>query len=138
MSDYMLTIPEDVYQHARQIADETAQPVDRLMVDYLRTLSAPLPLLPPDEAAELDALKHLSDDALWTIAREQMSQDVQARMQVLMDRNNQGTITEAEYAELEEYVERGNRLMVRKAEAAGILMERGQSFTQKDFSPGNA
>lgn len=138
MSDYMLTIPEDVYQHARQIADETAQPVDRLMVDYLRTLSAPLPLLPPDEAAELDALKHLSDDALWTIAREQMSQDVQARMQVLMDRNNQGTITEAEYAELEEYVERGNRLMVRKAEAAGILMERGHSFTQKDFSPGNA
>lgn len=124
MSDYTLTIPEDVYRHAQQIADETSQSVDALMVDYLRTLSVPLPTLPPDEAAELEALKHLSDDALWTIASEQMPQDVQDRMQVLMDKNNHGTISDDEYAELEILVERGNRLMVRKAEAAGLLMVR--------------
>ena len=34
---------------------------------------------------------------------------------------------------LEGYVARGNRLMVRKAEAAGILMERGHAFTQQNF-----
>lgn len=133
MSDYTLTIPEEVYLRARQIADATSQPVDAILVDYLRTL----PALPPDEVAELAALRHLSDDALWTIAREQMPQDVQDRMQTLMDKNTQGTISDAEYAELDAYVERGNRLMVRKAEAAGILMERGHAFTQKDFSGRN-
>lgn len=135
MSDYLLSIPEDVYDHVRQIAEETSRPVDQLMVEYLRTLPVPLPSLPPDEEAELNALKSLSDDTLRTIAREQMPADVQDRMQILMDRNNFGTISDDELHELEQHVERGNRLMVRKAEAAGILMDRGQRFTQQDFMP---
>lgn len=135
LSDYTLTIPDELYQRARQIAEETEQPIDNVLIDHLRTLSLPLPALPPDEQAELDALKYLSDDALWTIAREQMPQDVQDRMQILMDENSLGIISDAEYVELEGYVERGNRLMVRKAEASGILMERGHTFTQQDFKP---
>lgn len=67
MSDYTLNIPEEVYIRARQIAEETSQPVDQVMIEYLRTLSAPMPALPPNEAAELEALRHLSDDTLWTI-----------------------------------------------------------------------
>jgi hypothetical protein len=35
----------------------------------------------------LEALKFLADDALWTIAREQMLEDRQVRMQTLMDAN---------------------------------------------------
>jgi hypothetical protein len=133
MSDYMLTVPPEVYRRARRIARKTSQQVEQVLIDHLKTLSEPLPLLPPDEQEELDALRHLSDDALWTIAREQMPANVQARMQILMDKNNFGTIQADEYAELEQYVESGNRLMVRKAEAAGILMERGHKFTQQDF-----
>lgn len=135
MSDFTLTVPEDVYYHAQKIAEETAQPVEQLMIDHLRNLSTPLPTLPPDEQEELNALKRLSDDTLWTIAREQMPDDAQARMQVLMDKNSLGTITETEFDELSQLVERGNRLMVRKAEAAGLLMERGFHFTQQDFRP---
>ena len=86
MSDYVLTVPEEVYARARQIAEGTSQLVDEVMIEYLRTLSAPLPTLPPDEEAELDALKNLSNDALWTIAREQMSDVLQVRMQDLMDK----------------------------------------------------
>ena len=88
MSDYVLTVPEEVYARARQIAEETSQLVDEVMMEYLRTLSTPLPTLPPNEEAELDALHNLSDDALWTIAREQMTDDLQIRMQDLMDKNS--------------------------------------------------
>jgi uncharacterized protein YaaW (UPF0174 family) len=137
MSDYLLSVPEEVVQQAERIAEETAQSVDQVLIEHLRTLSNPLPTLPPDEAAELAALKSLSDDTLWTIAREQMPLDIQNRMQSLMDKNNFGTITDEEYHELEGYVERGNRLMVRKAEAAGILMERGHRFSQRDFAAPN-
>jgi hypothetical protein len=138
MTDFVLTVPEEVIERARRIAEETAQPVEQVLLDHLKNLVAPLPALPPDEQEELDALKHLSDHALWTIAREQMPRDIQDRMQILMDKNNFGTISEPEYSELEAYVERGNRLMVRKAEAAGLLTERGYTFTQSDFKPNDA
>jgi hypothetical protein len=107
MSDYTLTVPEEVYARARQVAEETSKPVDHVMIEYLRTLSVPLPVLPPEEEAELEALKNLSDDALWTIAREQMPDNLQGRLADLMDKNSIGTISSEEYTELEGLVERG-------------------------------
>jgi hypothetical protein len=83
----------------------------------------------------LDALRHLSDDALWTIVREQVPEEVQARAHTLMDKNSIGTITDIEAAELEKLVQRADRVMLRKAEAATILKERGFAFSQKDFRP---
>lgn len=129
----ILKVPEDISVRARQIAETVAQPVEQLLLNHLKTLAAPLPVLPPDTQAELDALQHLSDDALWTIAREQMPEDVQARAHALMDQNSRSVMTDEEHAELEQLVERGDRLMLRKAEAAALLRQRGYTFTQKDF-----
>ena len=131
----VLTIPEDISARARQIAETTEQPVEQVLIDHLKSLSIPLPALPPEEQAELDALHQLSDDVLWTIAREQMPDDVQTRAHTLMDKNSRGTTTDDEHAELEKLVERADRLMLRKAEASAILRERGNPFTQKDFKP---
>jgi len=132
MNHYVLTVPEDIYARARRVAEETSQPVDQVMIDYLRTLSTPLPALPPEEEAELEALKSLSDDALWTIAREQMPEHLQSRKQVLMDKNTMGNLSTEEYADLESLVERGQRLMIRKSEASAILTNRG--YTGHDGS----
>jgi hypothetical protein len=129
----ILKVPEDISTRARQIAEAVAQPVEQLLLDHLKTLAAPLPVLPPDTQEELDALQHLSDDALWTIARAQMPEDMQERAHALMDKNSRGAITDDEHAELEHLVERGDRLMLRKAEAAAILRKRGHTFTHKDF-----
>ncbi len=137
MTDYSvtLTVPDYVYNRARKIAEATAQPVEQVIRQQIEEAFAePLPKLPPDEEAELAALGQLSDDALRTIAREQMPADLQLRMQGLMDRNNLGTITEAEHRELESLVERGNQLMLRKAEAGAILTRRGHPVTSKDLT----
>ena len=129
----ILKVPEDIAVRARQIAETVAQPVEQLLLNHLKTLTAPLPVLSPDTRAELDAIQHLSDDALWTIAREQMPEDVRARAHALMDKNSRSVITDEEHAELEQLVERGDRLMLRKAEAAALLRKRGYTLTQKDF-----
>lgn len=134
MSDYTLTIPEEVYARARQIAEETSKPVDQVMIEYLRTLPVLLPALAAEEEAELDALKDLSDDLLWTIARELMPDDLQTRMQFLMNKNSLGTIEPEEYIDLESIVERGQRLMIRKSEAAALLTRRGYKVTPKDLT----
>lgn len=134
MSTFTLEVPEEIFLLARQIAEDASVSAEQVLLEHLKTLTAPLSGLPPDEQAELSALQHLSNDALRTIAREQMPQDVQDRMQILMDKNSLGTISSEEYQELADYVERGNRLMVRKAEAAGILLDRGYSFVQDAFT----
>lgn len=131
----VLTVPEDISVRARQIAEAMEQPVEQVLIEHLKTLSTPLPTLPPKQQAELDALHHLSDDALWTIARAQMPDDVQARAHDLMDKNSLGMLTDEEQAELEKLVERADRLMLRKAEASAILRERGYSFTQREYLP---
>jgi hypothetical protein len=141
MDDYLVTlpIPASVYDHARRTAEQTARPIEQVLVEYLEAAASESQdePLPADEQAELDALARLSDDALWTIAREQMPLAAQARMQVLMDRNSRGQLSEAERQELEELVERGDRLTLRKAEAAALLTERGYKVTPSDLAARN-
>lgn len=133
MSDpIILTIPEEIAKQARQLAQSKQQSTEAVLLDHLKTL---MPALPQAVQAELDALQYLSDDALWTIAREQMSEAIQTRAHDLMTRNTQGTLTPDEQIELEHYSERADRLMLRKAEAALILRQRGYVFTQEDFRP---
>ncbi len=135
MSDFTLTVPDEMVAAARQIAEATEQPLEEVLLSRLKS-ALPLPVLPPDEEAELEALKHLSDDALWTIAREQMPQEVRERMQVLMDRNSRGTITPDEYRTLEGLVDRGQRLTLRKSEAAALLTRRGYTVHPDDLADG--
>jgi hypothetical protein len=137
MTDHPVTLslPDAIFDPIRQIAEAKDQPVEQVVLDQLRSvISVKLPPLPPDEEAELIAFKFLSDDTLRNIARGQMAESLQERMQVLMTRNNMGTITSAEYDELANLVERGQRLTLRKAWAAGILMERGYSMTGDDLT----
>ncbi len=133
MSDYTVAIPEKLYDKARRVAEETAQPVDEVILARLEQSFEPD--LPADERAELRALAYLSDDALWTIAREQMPSAKQAQMQLLMDKNSRGTITDAEYEEQARLVEQGQRLTLRKAEAMKQLMSRGYTITLDNLKP---
>jgi len=104
----------------------TAQSIEAVLLQQLQdAFTEPLPALAPDEQRELEALTFLSDDALWTIAREHMPEDRQARLQALMDANSQGTLDDAERSALEALVVQGQRLSVRKAQAAALLTERG-------------
>ncbi|MBI1278909.1 MAG: hypothetical protein GC179_12340 [Anaerolineaceae bacterium] len=137
MSDHPVTVtlPEALYAPISQIAEAKSQSVESVVVEQLQSvLSIKLPSLPSDEESELIAFKFLSDDTLRNIAREQMPNRLQDQMQRLMDRNNFGTITPQEHQQLTDLVERGQRLTLRKAWAAGVLMERGYSITGDDFT----
>lgn len=137
MSDHPVTVtlPEALYAPIRKIAEAKSQTVEHVLIEQLQSvMSVELPHLPPDEESELVAFKFLSDDTLRNIAHEQMPSRIQEHMQSLMDRNTLGTITAPEYEELSQLVERGQRLTLRKAWAAGVLMERGYSISGDDFA----
>jgi hypothetical protein len=71
-------------------------------------------------------------EILWSYPAERNFDDFfarlsrqQARVDRLMDKNSRGSVTDEEYVELQKLVEQGDRLMVRKAEAADLLCQRG-------------
>jgi len=134
MSDLLVNVPDEIYHRLQQMAEASAQSVEAVLVSQL-TASLPLDDLPPDEAAELAALRHLSDDALWTIAREQLPEAIQTRLSELITHNTRGELSATEREELEALAHRSDRLMMRKAEGAALLTQRGYTFTQKDFKP---
>lgn len=136
MSERTISIPDQLYEKAHRLAERTDQSVDEVIREHLNeALSQALLDLPADERAELHALTHLSDDTLWTIAREQMPAAKQERMSLLMDRNSDGTITDNEYDELVLLVDQGERLMLRKSEAMKLLMDRGHRIDLADLQP---
>jgi len=136
MSDYTISIPDALYEKAQRIAQQTSRQVDEVIRAKLEgALDQPIFDLPDDEKEELRAMAYLSDDTLWTIAREQMQKALQEHMAALMTKNTQGTITPAEYTALTELVERGNRLTLRKAQAMKYLTERGYKVTLDDLKP---
>jgi hypothetical protein len=130
-----LDLPDDVSFRATTLAESLGFSIEEVLLNHLKTLD-PLHALSPELRHELDALQYLSDDALWTIAREQLPTPIQARAQELLDKNSRATISDSEHQELEALVERGDQLMLRKAEAAHLLSKRGYHFQQSDFADG--
>lgn len=138
MRSLLITITDEVFEKAQRIAAQTAQPTEIVIGAYVeKALDSSLFELPADERAELNALVYLSDDALYNMMREQMRPAKQTRMQVLMDRNTRGAITDDEYTELSQLVEDGQRLTLRKATAMGILMDRGHQVGFDDMQTGD-
>jgi len=130
-STVTVSLPDDLSAKVKAIAKNNNTSVEEVMINYVRSFAEPLPNLEPDLQAELDALQKLSDDALWTIARSVMPQEIQERMQVLMSKNTKGTLSESEYAELSTFVDRGDRLMLRKSEAMVLLTQRGHTVSKE-------
>lgn len=138
MSDYTISIPDTLYEKAQRLAKHSSQTVDAVICTRLESaLDQPMLEIPTDERTELQAMSYLSDDALWTMAREQMQPELQDSMSQLMDKNSEGTITKGELRDLSELVERGQRLMLRKSQAMKLLLERGYSVNLDALKPAN-
>lgn len=133
-----LPVPTDIYDRASHLAKVSAQTIEDVLLQQLRdAFAAPLSDLPAHEQRELHALAFLSDEALWTIARAQMAEEKQERLQVLMEINNQGELDSTQRTEIEALVEAGQQLSMRKAKAAALLVERGHRFTLNLLSSAN-
>jgi hypothetical protein len=132
----MLPIPDDLYQRAQQKSDETAQPIEEVLIEWIEGGEADdSDTLPSALQAELDTISLLSDAEVWKIAKEQMSPTLQDRMQVLMNKSDKRTINEQEIKEFSTLVEWGDWITLRKAEAVVVLKLRGYDVTQRDLLP---
>ena len=120
-----IQVSENIFTRLQRLAIRRHQPVEKIVSERLFTaVDDELDSLPLAEQAELRALHHLSNGALRAIAAEQMLADNQLLMAELMDQNSHGHLPQDERRTLDKLVKRGDQLMLRKAEAAAILVHR--------------
>lgn len=135
MPDHTISIPDELYQKAHQLAQQSSRTTTEVIRDRLAdALNDPFWQLEPAEAAELKAMTYLSEPTLWMIAHERASAAENERVGSLLRKNTRGDISADELQELEALVEAGERRTLRKAQAMKVLVDRGIAVHLDDLA----
>ncbi len=85
--------------------------------------------LPPEMQGELVSLQSSSDQALLTVAQESVPSEQWRRHEHLLSKNQDGSLTEAERAELTRLRMAADRLVLRRSYALALLKWRGYTLS---------
>lgn len=121
-----LSIPEPIYQRARQAAEVLQRPLEDVIVDTLATTLPTLDDVPAEMVSELVAMAHLSDEALQGLANNAMADKRQELLSHLLDEQGRGELNEAGQRELAALMAEYGRAMLRRAKAVALLIARGR------------
>jgi hypothetical protein len=121
-----LSIPEPIYQRARQAAEVLQRPVEDVIVDTLATILPNLDDAPVEMVSELAAMAHLSDEALQGLANNVMAEERQELLDQLLNEQGRGALDEAGQRELASLMAEYGRAMLRRAKAVALLIARGR------------
>jgi hypothetical protein len=121
-----IEMPQPLYRRLERLSELTRRPLEDLVVQTLAAGVPPLPDdLPPEMRDDLLTLEGMDDDALWQIARSEISPEQQEQHSLLLEKNRSGIITEAEREVLVQLRQEADQLMLRKAYAYVLLRWRG-------------
>jgi hypothetical protein len=122
-----LQVPQNLYLRLEHTAHAMQRSVSEVFLHTLNVGSPPAwEDIPAEFQADLAALDRLDHIALWDIARSRKAPSEMARHDELLERNQSGTLTDAERLELQALRNEIERFMLRKAHAAALLHWRGQ------------
>lgn len=128
MTEYSLTLdlPESLYRRLSIQAQYETRTIDEVALERLAQPSPPVVEedLPAALRAELAAMAALSDDALWVIAHSEMNPDKVALYDVLLERQQERTLTAEGKELLAQLCHEADALVLRKAHAFLLLQNR--------------
>ena len=124
-----LHLPEHIYQRLQRVAQTTRQPMEAVAYQSLQANLPPLIEDVPDEwRGDLIEFEQLDDEALWKIAQEQLLKTQWERHQELLQRNQDGVLTDDERGELTRLRTAADRFVFRKSYALALLKWRGHAI----------
>jgi hypothetical protein len=123
-------LPEILYRQAQETAAAKSLSIEEVLAQSialsLPTLEDDLPL---DLRSELSSLMLLGDDELWAIARNEMHEAAQDRLETLLAFHEIRALSPAEEAEYKTLISESENLILKKAEAYRLLTRRGYSIS---------
>ena len=122
----MITLPETLYERVRISAEASARPVEDVLSQFIAT-SYPVLAddLSPEVRSEFAGWLLFSDARLWEIAQSRFEQLKQLELEELVVLQKQRSLIEAEQSKLHQLLLESQELMLRKAEAQRLLVQRG-------------
>jgi hypothetical protein len=120
-------LPEGIYDRLKQSAEATNRPVEELVVQSVKAGMPPsVRNLSAQYSQECLALERLSNSRLQQVARGTLPAARQRRYNLLLRKNQAGTLSEREREQLSQLGDEARRLTVRKAYAFALLKWRGR------------
>ena len=123
-----IELPSFVQQQMERRAQAEARSVADLIRELVLQNWQTSPRLPDDVETELAALPNLSDEALWVLARTTLTAGEQSTLTALNHKAKTTKLTSAEEARLTTLLDLYDRALVRRAQAAVILQQRGHNL----------
>jgi len=118
--------PRPVYRRLNHQAKVFNRPLADIVVQTIkRSLPLWLDAIPPDFEKELAQMNDLSLGQLQKIAKSKLPAPKQRKLDRLLEKNSEGTITLNELAILDAVQLEANSLMLRKAKALALLHRMG-------------
>lgn len=136
MAEHTLTVsvPPALYDELKHRAERMQRSIEG---EVVLTLASTVPSevsLPADLVATLASLAAMDDDTLYRLAASRVADADAARLAELGDKRQRAGLTDDELREANDLVQRHDRVMVVRAEAAALLKQRGRDIGA--FAPG--
>jgi plasmid stability protein len=129
MHSILITVPAPVYQRLTQRAARTNRPVEEEAAEALCGLVSTDDVLPADVVAVLDAMTRQGDDELRRAARSRLTPEEADELGQLNAKGKRERLDEAEARRAEELVQRYERAMLVRSQAAALLKQRGHDIS---------
>jgi len=128
-----LELPPAAYEQLRRTASRQNRPVAEVVKEIVLREIPDLPSLPADVEAELATFSHLSNDVLWLIARSALTRQQQDELAQLNDQAQRRPLNADEQSQQHELISVYDRVLVRRAQAALVLKQRGYDLSDPVF-----
>lgn len=120
-----IQLPKRLYRDVAKRAQHMRRSVEEELVAVVAEALPTISDLPEELADELEQLTLLNDAELWQAARSQLSEEDAAQMQTLVWKQQRDGLTKREQHKAETLLQRYNRTMLVRAQAAVHLKARG-------------
>jgi hypothetical protein len=121
-----LNLPDGFFQPILRVAQATRQPVEQLLLKALQASLPPLEGLPREITENLTVLETLDDQSLRAVMSETVPADQAEQIHELLERQQEGALSDSEKTQLEHLQRNADLVMLRKARAAVLLRFRGE------------
>ena len=124
-----IQLPEAIYQRLQQVAHATHHSIEEVVLQTIRgNLPPSLDDLSPELHGVVADLQHMSDEALWSVTKEQLPSHQWRRHQRLLRKGQEGPLSTAEHEELAELRAAADRFVTRRSYALALLKWHGHTI----------
>jgi len=124
-----LHLPGSLYDRFKERAKRARRSLEAELLRVVESAGSESEELPPNLERAVRELQELDDEALWRVARDHLPRDTARELEALNHKQQREGLTAAEEETLTRLAEAYDRFLLLRAEAAGLLQERGHDIS---------